>query len=98
VYIKTKATLAAAEMRSFLVADLVAYLTFVIAAFALTAKLGAAVAASVAFVLMYTAHLALCSALLWNRQGLWPSRTALLAWVAGLAAVVLASAVSWNWK
>ena len=88
--------LAAADMKLFLFADLLACSAFPIAAAGLEGRLGAAEAASVGFVLMYVVHLSFCAVMLWKRHRLHPSRSALLVWCAGLGAVGAASAIGWN--
>jgi antigen flippase len=90
--------LAAAEMKVFLAADLAAYGVFLGAAAGLTLWLTAAASAGAAFVLMYAAHLLICAVYLLRCQQFVPTRTALLAWTAGLAVVVVVSALTWNQK
>jgi len=88
--------LAAAELKVFLAADLAAYSVFLGAATGLTHWLTAASSAGVAFVLMYAAHLLICAVYLLRRRQFVPTRTAALAWTAGLAVVVAVSVLTWN--
>jgi PST family polysaccharide transporter len=88
--------LAAADMRAFLAADLTAYAVFAIGA-ALTGHIrGQAEGTCMAFVLMYAAHLAVCGVIGYRRYGFRPAPRTILAWTAGLVAVVAVSAARWN--
>jgi len=88
--------LAAANMKMFLTADLVAYGVFVWVAAALAPTLTAASSAAVAFLAMYAAHLLLCAIYLWRRLRFVPTRSAVLAWTGGLFLVTIVSALSWR--
>jgi hypothetical protein len=88
--------LASANMRVFLAADLSAYGAFAGAAYVLTRWFGAAESASIAFVVMYLVHLAFCGGWLWSRREFRPGAPLLLSWCAGLAAILLASGVTWK--
>jgi O-antigen/teichoic acid export membrane protein len=88
--------LAAADMKMFLSADLVAYGVFVGAALGLTRWMPAAQSAGVAFLLMYAAHLMTCAIYLWRIRRFVPTRLAALSWVAGLGLVATVSAFTWR--
>jgi O-antigen/teichoic acid export membrane protein len=88
--------LAASDMRVFLAADLAASGVFAAAAAAISPFRGPAEAASIAFVLMSAAHLAICVVYAHRRHGFrWRSACALL-WTAGLVLVATVSIREWN--
>ena len=88
--------IAAARMRSFFAADVVAYSVFVIAAFSFSKWLGAAESMSVAFVAMYATHLLFCGACLWLKHEFRPNAPTIFLWFAGLGTVVVFSAAFWR--
>jgi PST family polysaccharide transporter len=88
--------LAAADMRSFLAADLSAYAVFAAGAVAVGHFRGAAEGTAIAFMLMYAAHLAVCGSIAWRRYGFRPALRTVLIWSGGLLAVVLISAATWR--
>ncbi len=88
--------LAAGDMKMFFAADLAAYATLALGSVLLTLPLGAATAASVAFVLMYAVHLILCGAALRFRYRMILDRRAALSWLGGLGLVGAVSLLSWN--
>jgi hypothetical protein len=88
--------LAAADMKMFLTADLVAYGVFIVVAAELASSLTAASGAAVAFVAMYAAHALLCAFYLWRRLGYVPDRSTAAAWLAGLGLVAAVSALTWR--
>jgi O-antigen/teichoic acid export membrane protein len=87
---------AAAEMRAFLLADLLAWGAFVAGAAALARVAPAAEAAAMAFVLMYAVHLAACAVCLVRRREFHPDARTCAVWLGGLAAVSGASALFWE--
>ncbi|HSP66346.1 MAG TPA: hypothetical protein VLN48_01385, partial [Bryobacteraceae bacterium] len=87
--------LASADMRLFLTADLGAYAVFAGGAAAAGYYRGAAEGTAIAFVLMYAAHLGITGAIAWARYGFRPGRWTTLTWMAGLLAVVAATAARW---
>ena len=88
--------LAAPDMRVFLAADLAAAGVFAGVAAALAPWRGPAEAASIAFVLMHAAHLAICATYVRLRHGFrWRGAPA-LAWSAGLTLVTAVSIRQWN--
>jgi PST family polysaccharide transporter len=86
--------LAAADMRTFLAADLSAYAVFAGGAWVAGQFRGAAEGTAMAFVLMYAAHLAICGAIAWKRYGFRPSPRTALIWTAGLVVVIAVSAMT----
>jgi PST family polysaccharide transporter len=88
--------LAAADMRAFVAADVVAYGVFLGGAAGLSRWYSAAEGAAMAFVLMYAVHLAVCGACSWIRHGARPDARTVVVWLAGFAAVCAASAVFWG--
>jgi PST family polysaccharide transporter len=88
--------LAAADMRIFLAADMVAWSTFAAAALALTAWKTAAESTAIAFVLMYLVHLSLAGIYARRHHGFSPDRRTGLAWLAGLSLVAVASGIGWR--
>lgn len=90
--------LASAEMRLFLTADLGAYAAFAGGMFAAAYFRGAAEGTAIAFVLMYAAHLGITGTIAWLRYGFRPGRWTTLIWMAGLVAVVAASAATWEMR
>ena len=84
------------DIQSFLLADLAAYGTFLLASLALARGLGAATGASVAFILMYAVHLLSCSWFLHRKHELSPDRSAARCWFAGLILVLASSAFGWR--
>ncbi len=95
-WILSMAMLAAADTRAFLLADLAAYGTFGFAAWALADRAGAAEGAAIAFVVMYGLHAGVCGWYVFRQSGRRISRSAIVAWAGGLAAVVGVS--WWAWK
>jgi O-antigen/teichoic acid export membrane protein len=88
--------LAASDMRVFLAADLAAAGVFAGASAALAPLRGPAEAASIAFVLMHAAHLAICAMYARWRHGFrWRGASA-LTWSAGLTLVTGISIWQWN--
>lgn len=90
--------LAAADMRWFLFADAGAYMFFAAGTAAAGQFRGAAEATAIGFVLMYGAHLSIAGTVLWRRYGFRPDRRTTLLWSAGLLAVLVASAQTWNMR
>ena len=88
--------LAAADMKMFLAADLVAYGVFAGVAAALAPAVSAASGAAMAFVAMYAVHLLLCAIYLWRKLHFVPTRGAVLAWTTGLCVVTAVSALTWK--
>jgi len=88
--------LAAADMKMFLAADLVAYGVFLALATGLAPVLTAASSAAVAFVAMYAAHLLLCAVYLWRKLRFVPAGSAVAAWTAGLCLVASVSVLTWR--
>ena len=88
--------LAAADMKMFLTADLVAYGVFAAVAAGLAPAFTAASSAAMAFVAMYAAHLLVCGFYLWRKLRFVPSPSALVAWAAGLCLVTTVSALTWR--
>jgi PST family polysaccharide transporter len=88
--------LAASDMRVFLAADLAAAGVFAGAAAALAPFRGPAEGASIAFVLMHLAHLAICAVYVRWRHGFRWRGPAALTWSAGLALVAMVSLWRWN--
>jgi enterobacterial common antigen flippase len=88
--------LAAADMRMFLAADLVASGVFAATAAALSPWRGPAEAASIAFLLMHAAHLAICAIYVRLRHSFRWRGAPGLAWSAGLALVTAISIWQWN--
>jgi O-antigen/teichoic acid export membrane protein len=88
--------LAASDMRMFLAADLVASAVFAGTAAVLASSRGAAEAASIAFVLMNAAHLAICAVYSRRRHGFRWGGSPALSWSAGLALVGALSIRQWN--
>ena len=88
--------LASAEMRLFLTADLGAYAVFAGGTFAAAYFRGAAEGTAIAFLLMYAAHLGITGTIAWLRYGFRPGRWTAVIWMAGLLAVVAASAATWE--
>jgi len=88
--------LASADMRAFVAADLSAYTVFAVGAGVAGHFRGAAEGAAMAFVCMYAVHLAVCAMICRRRYGFHAGPRATLIWVAGLLAVVTASA--WAWR
>jgi PST family polysaccharide transporter len=88
--------LAAADLKMFLAADLLAYGVFLAVAAGLAPLVTAAAGAAVAFVAMYAAHLLLCALYLWRRLRFVPARSAVAAWAAGLCVVLAVSALTWR--
>lgn len=88
--------LAAANMRVFVAADMVAYGIFWVAAMVLAHWFTAAASAAAAFVLMYLTHLLMCGIYLFRYQHVRLTRAACGAWLAGLALVASASTLFWN--
>jgi len=88
--------LAASDMRVFLAADLAASGVFAAAAAALSPWPGPAEAASIAFVLMHAAHLAICAVYARRRHGFQWRGASAMTWAAGLAVVTAASIRQWN--
>lgn len=88
--------LASAEMRLFLTADLGAYAVFAGGTAAASYFRGAAEGTAIAFVLMYAAHLGITGVIAWLRYGFRPGLWTTLIWMAGLLAVVAASAATWE--
>lgn len=87
---------ASASMRTFLAADVAAYGTFAAVAFGLQDLMGAAEAASIAFVAMYAMHLAFCGSCLWLRKEFRPDLRLAVVWLAGFATVAVVSALCWG--
>jgi len=87
---------ASANMRAFLSADLSAYGAFAGASFLLSHWFSTAESASIAFVVMYAVHLAVCGACLWTSGSFRPSARTSAVWLGGLAMVGLASAIFWR--
>jgi O-antigen/teichoic acid export membrane protein len=87
--------LAAADLRSFLTADLAAYGTFALGAVVLARSGSAAEAAAMAFVLMYAVHLVVCAGYAWRHQFRLDLRTGLV-WTGGLLLISVVSAVCWS--
>jgi O-antigen/teichoic acid export membrane protein len=88
--------LASSDMRAFLAADLAAAGVFTAAAAVFSPFRGPAEAASIAFVLMNAAHLAICAVYAHRRHGFrWRGASA-LSWSAGLALVAAVSMREWN--
>ncbi len=88
--------LAAADMRAFLGADLVAYTVFAAGAAVAARFRGAAEGAAMGFVLMYAAHLLVCGWIVIRRYGFRPGARLVTLWMAGLAAVAAISALTWS--
>jgi hypothetical protein len=88
--------LAAADMRSFLIADLGACLSFAGGAAWLGRYFTPAEAAAAAFALMYAVHLLLCGTFLWRRGDFRPGVRGLAVWTAGLTLVLSVSAAFWD--
>jgi O-antigen/teichoic acid export membrane protein len=91
--------LAAARMRVFLLADLIAYGTFAGAATLLPGIFpgwSTAESAAIAFVLMYAAHLMFCGVYLYHAHAVAPAAWSGGAFLGGLVLVGLASA--WTWR
>lgn len=84
------------DMRSFLTGDLLAYATFGVAAWILTARMGAAEAAAAAFVLMYAVHFSFCCIRLWTSGEFRPGPSVAATWFGGAAMVATSSFVFWN--
>lgn len=87
---------ASANMRAFLVADLIAYGIFAITAFALSVRVGAAEGTAIAFVAMYSAHLIFCGWRLWRHEEFRPETRTSVIWLVGLLIVAFFSAVCWR--
>ncbi len=87
---------AMADMRTFLAADLSAYLAFLGGAYLFSNWLDAAEAVAAAFLLMYAVHLVFCGTCLWAKGEFRPTSMAALAWTGGLALVVASSAWFWD--
>lgn len=87
---------AAGRMRAFLLADGLAWGTFVVGAAVLARIAWAAEAAAIAFLLMYAVHLAFCAFYLARRGEFRPGGRAGAAWLGGLVVVVAASALFWE--
>jgi enterobacterial common antigen flippase len=88
--------LAAAKMKMFLTADLMAYGVFVAVAAGWAHAVTAAASAAVAFVAMYAAHVLLCAFYVWRKLGYVPARSTVAAWLAGLGLVTAVSALTWR--
>ncbi len=87
--------LACADMRAFLLADLTASAVFLFAALFLARWFTPAEAASIAFLLMHLAHLAIGAIYVRLRYGfLW--RPAARSWLAGLSTILAVSIWKWN--
>jgi hypothetical protein len=88
--------IARAEMIAFLLTEVTVYGVFVAGSWILARWFPAAESASIAFVLMYAAHLAICYAYLRRRHSIAPGWRTGAIWLSGLAAVVGASAAAWT--
>jgi len=88
--------LAAADMKVFLTADLVAFGVFLGASAGLGRWMSAAESAGAAFVLMHAAHLGICAGYTHRKYGFRPSRLAAAVWIGGLAVVAGVSLLTWG--
>ncbi len=88
--------LAAADMRAFLGADLIACTVFAAGAAVAGRFRGAAEGAAIGFALMYAAHLLVCGWIVMRRYGFRPDGRLVTLWIAGLAVVAAVSAWSWE--
>lgn len=88
--------IASANMRTFLLADLIAYGTFSVTAFVLSERMGAAEGTSIAFVEMYSAHLVFCAWRLWRREEFMPDGRTVAIWLGGFLIVAFLSALCWR--
>jgi O-antigen/teichoic acid export membrane protein len=88
--------LASADMRSFLTADLGAYLVFAGGTVAAAHYRGAAEGTAIAFVLMCTAHVGITGTIAWRRYGFRPGQWTSLIWLAGLVVIIAVSTATWR--
>ncbi|MEP7353727.1 MAG: hypothetical protein ABI824_10890 [Acidobacteriota bacterium] len=88
--------IATANMRAFFSADLFAYVAFVVSAVLLNRWWPAADSASIAFVILYAAHLTFCATCLWRKREFRPDRRTIGTWAGGLTAILAVSAVCWR--
>src|SRR5262249_55551710 len=91
------AILATGNWIAFLTADLCAYATFGLSANRLALTTSPAAGASIAFVLMYAVHFIFCAVWLWKRQAICLGSRTWAVWAAGLALILAASGITWQW-
>jgi O-antigen/teichoic acid export membrane protein len=88
--------LAAADMKLFLVSDLMATCAFVCSALVLSRWREPAESAAMAFLVMYVVHLAISVLYVRFRQGIRLENKTTAIWVAGLGLVIAASCFGWK--
>lgn len=89
--------IASADMRAFLTADLVANVVFLAGGgWLLPHWFSAAESVAAAFVAMCAVHMTICAVALWQKREFRADRILAGIWLAGLAAVLAASASFWN--